>query len=74
MYTKTTLPNGLRVVTHDMKDRDSIALGFWIGVGGRHEEDRVKGAAHFLEHILFKGSKNILAKSLKHRSKGSEGH
>ena len=73
MYTKTTLPNGLRVVTHDMKDRDSIALGFWIGVGGRHEEDRVKGAAHFLEHILFKGSKKYPCEVIKTSIEGVGG-
>ena len=73
MYTKTTLPNGLRVVTHDMKDRDSIALGFWIAVGGRHEEDRVKGAAHFLEHILFKGSKKYPCEVIKTSIEGVGG-
>jgi len=73
MYTKTTLPNGLRVVTHDMKDRDSIALGFWIGVGGRHEEDPLKGAAHFLEHIVFKGSKKYSCEEIKTSIEGVGG-
>ena len=73
MYTKTTLPNGLRVVTHDMGDRDSIALGFWVGVGGRHEDDRLKGAAHFLEHILFKGSKKYSCEEIKTSIEGVGG-
>lgn len=73
MYTKTTLPNGLRVVTHDMGDRDSIALGFWIGVGGRHEEDHLKGAAHFLEHIVFKGSKKYSCEEIKTSIEGVGG-
>lgn len=73
MYTRTTLPNGLRVVTHDMKDRDSIALGFWIGVGGRHEENRLKGAAHFLEHIVFKGSKKYPCEEIKTSIEGVGG-
>ncbi len=73
MYTKTTLPNGLRVVTHDMKDRDSIALGFWIGVGGRHETDRLKGTAHFLEHIVFKGSKKYSCEEIKTSIEGVGG-
>ncbi|OGX28734.1 MAG: hypothetical protein A2705_03480 [Omnitrophica WOR_2 bacterium RIFCSPHIGHO2_01_FULL_52_10] len=73
MYTKTTLPNGLRVVTHDMGDRDSIALGFWIGVGGRHETDRIKGTAHFLEHIVFKGSKKYPCEEIKTSIEGVGG-
>lgn len=56
MYEKTVLDHGLRVVTHNMRQRESVALGFWVGAGGRYEEDRVKGAAHFLEHMAFKGS------------------
>ncbi|MCB9757998.1 MAG: insulinase family protein [Candidatus Omnitrophica bacterium] len=56
MYEKTVLDHGLRVVTHDMRQRESVALGFWVGAGGRYEEDHIKGAAHFLEHMAFKGS------------------
>lgn len=65
MYNKTTLPNGLRIVTHHMKERDSIALGLWVGVGGRYEEDRLKGAAHFMEHIVFKGSRKYSCDEIK---------
>jgi len=65
MYKKQTLKNGLRVVTHSVKDRDSIALGIWIGVGGRYEDDRLKGVAHFLEHIVFKGSQKYICEEIK---------
>lgn len=65
MYKKTILQNGLRVVTHNIKDRASIALGFWIAVGGRYEDDRLKGAAHFLEHIAFKGSRKYSCEDIK---------
>jgi len=65
MYKKETLRNGLRVITHDIKDRDSISLGFWVGVGGRYEDDRLKGAAHFLEHIAFKGSQKYSCEEIK---------
>ncbi|HQP09993.1 MAG TPA: pitrilysin family protein [Candidatus Omnitrophota bacterium] len=65
MYNKEILPNGVRVVTRDIKGRDSISIGIWVGVGGRFEEDRLKGAAHFLEHILFKGSKNYSCEQIK---------
>ena len=56
MYQKTKLDNGLRVVTHDMRERESVALGLWVAAGGRYENDRIKGVAHFLEHMAFKGS------------------
>ncbi len=65
MYQKTVLSNGLRIITHDMKERDSITLGFWVGVGGRYEDDRLKGAAHFLEHIAFKGSRKYTCEQIK---------
>ena len=53
----TTLPSGLRVVTEVMPDVRSAAVGFWIGIGSRDERDPVAGASHFLEHLLFKGTK-----------------
>jgi predicted Zn-dependent peptidase len=65
MYRKDVLQNGLRIVTHDIKDRDSISIGIWVGVGGRYEEDRLKGAAHFLEHIAFKGSRKYSCDEIK---------
>lgn len=73
MYRKSVLLNGLRVVTHDMKERDSIGLGFWVGVGGRYEDDTVKGAAHFLEHILFKGSAKYSCEEIKGEIEGVGG-
>ena len=73
MYQKTVLDNGVRVITHKVKDRDSIALGFWIGVGGRYEQGRLKGIAHFLEHIVFKGSRNYSGEEIKMRIEGVGG-
>lgn len=72
-YKKTKLANHLRVVTHNMKERDSLALGLWIGSGGRHEEDRVKGIAHFLEHISFKGSQKYNCDEIKEKIEGIGG-
>ena len=70
MYKKETLANGLRIVSHEMKDRDSIALGIWFNVGGRYEEDRIKGAAHFLEHMVFKGSQKYACEEIKQLIEG----
>lgn len=51
------LSNGLRVVTRRMEDNDSVTIGFYVGAGGRYEDMTTEyGAAHFLEHLLFKGT------------------
>jgi predicted Zn-dependent peptidase len=65
MYEQTILNNGLRVVSHPMQQRESVAIGFWVGAGGRFEDDRIKGAAHFLEHVLFKGSASFTCQQIK---------
>jgi len=65
MYEKDILKNGLRVVSHEVKDRESVAIGLWIGVGGRFEEYKVKGISHFLEHIVFKGSQKYSCEEIK---------
>ena len=52
-----TLPSGVRVVTEAMPDVRSVSVGFWIGVGSRDERGPTAGASHFLEHLLFKGTK-----------------
>jgi len=73
MYRKSSLLNGLRIVTHDMKERESVGIGFWVGVGGRYEDDTIKGAAHFLEHILFKGSEKYSCTAIKEEIEGVGG-
>ena len=56
MYQQTTLPNGARLLTQQVPEAQSAALGFFVGVGSRHEGARENGAAHFIEHMLFKGT------------------
>ncbi len=73
MYEITTLSNGIRTVTYESMDRESVSIGIWIGVGGRYENDTVKGAAHFLEHIAFKGSKKYTCKQIKELIEGVGG-
>ncbi len=73
MYRKTALTNGLRIVSHDMKDRDSMSIGLWVGTGGRFEEDHLKGVAHFLEHIIFKGSQKYTNLEIKEKIEGVGG-
>ena len=52
----TTLPNGLRLITHHMPSTRSVAIGCWVDTGSRDEIEIEAGASHFLEHLLFKGS------------------
>jgi predicted Zn-dependent peptidase len=56
VYEKTTLPNGLRIVTATMPHTRSAAVQFYIGVGARHEDPRISGISHFVEHMVFKGT------------------
>lgn len=51
------LPSGLRVVTERMPGSHTFNLGFFAAVGSRWETERLHGASHFLEHVLFKGTK-----------------
>lgn len=55
-YVNSRLPDGLRVVTAEMPHMASVAIGIWVGVGSRHEPDPQAGIAHFIEHMLFKGT------------------
>jgi len=53
---RTCLESGLRVVTERLPELRSVAVGFWVGTGSRDEPERLAGASHFLEHLLFKGT------------------
>lgn len=55
-YSKTTLPNGLRVVTSRMDHVHSATITFLFNVGARYETDSQAGMSHFIEHMLFKGT------------------
>jgi predicted Zn-dependent peptidase len=72
-YKKATIDNGLRIIAHQMPDRLSLALGIWINVGGRFESDKFKGISHFLEHLIFKGTKKYSCRKLKESIEGVGG-
>ena len=61
MIDKTILPNGVRIVTEPMAEVHSVAVGIWIATGSRYERDRENGLAHFIEHMLFKGTEHRTA-------------
>jgi predicted Zn-dependent peptidase len=60
-YNRTTLPNGLRIITQDMTSVRSVSIGMWVDTGSRDETPIEAGASHFLEHLLFKGSQDMSA-------------
>ena len=63
-YVLTELDSGERVVSERLPHVRSIALGFWIGAGSRDERDDRAGVSHFIEHLLFKGSRHHSAQEI----------
>jgi len=57
MIQSTTLDNGIRVITEQIPAVHSVALGAWVTAGSRHEPGPQAGISHFIEHMLFKGTK-----------------
>src|SRR5450755_789297 len=63
-YQKTTLPNGIRVVTERIAHVRSVSLGLWVGIGSAHEESGQRGISHVIEHMLFKGTPSRSARQI----------
>jgi predicted Zn-dependent peptidase len=63
-YVLSELDSGERVISEKVPSVRSVALGFWIGAGSRDERDDRAGASHFIEHLLFKGSRNYDAQQI----------
>lgn len=70
----TTLPNGLRVISDHVPSMHSVAIGIWAGVGTRFEDPAHNGAAHMLEHMLFKGTKKRDALQIAQEIESVGGH
>ncbi|MGE0629659.1 MAG: M16 family metallopeptidase [Hyphomicrobiaceae bacterium] len=60
----TTLPSGLRIVSHEMPHLETVSLGVWVGVGARHEPELDNGISHMLEHMAFKGTESRSARRI----------
>src|SRR5580704_11519868 len=58
---RTVLPGGLKIITEFLPAVRSVALGIWVGVGSRDEDQAHAGATHYLEHLLFKGTRRRTA-------------
>jgi len=63
-YNKTVLRNGLRVITEKVPSARSIAIGVWVDVGSRDEGPQECGISHFIEHMVFKGTKTRSARKI----------
>jgi predicted Zn-dependent peptidase len=61
---RTVLANGIRVITERMPHVRSVSAGIWIGTGSREEPDEESGISHFIEHMVFKGTKNRTAEEI----------
>lgn len=57
MITTTTLDNGVRIVTQNISYMHTVTTGIWVANGTRHENVQDNGVAHFIEHMLFKGTR-----------------
>ncbi|MBL8012472.1 MAG: insulinase family protein [Candidatus Omnitrophica bacterium] len=73
MYHKSVLKNGITVVSQPFMDRNSAAIGIWVNTGGRYEHESIKGAAHFFEHMAFKGSRKYSCSQIKEKIEGVGG-
>ncbi len=69
-----TLSNGLRIATDRVDTVDTVSLGLWVDVGTRHEAPEINGAAHFLEHMAFKGTERRSARAIAEEIEAVGGH
>lgn len=63
-YRKEVLKNGIRIVSEQIPEVRSVAIGLWIAAGSRHETRNNNGVSHFLEHLLFKGTRRRTARQI----------
>ena len=73
-YKKTILPNGIKVLTETIPYVKSFSLGFWFNVGTRDENFSNNGISHFIEHMLFKGTKKRTAGKIANEIESTGGY
>jgi predicted Zn-dependent peptidase len=74
VYQKTTLPNGLRILTETMPSVRSASVGIWADVGSSLETHEQRGISHLVEHMLFKGTANRSAREIAEAMDGVGGN
>ncbi|HXH50248.1 MAG TPA: pitrilysin family protein [Terriglobia bacterium] len=71
---KNTLANGLQIVTESMPAVRSVSMGIWLRTGSRHEREDQNGIVHFLEHMVFKGTRNRSGEEIARAADAIGGH
>src|ERR1700734_3926632 len=74
IFTQERLGQGAQLAVAHMPHVESVSVGFWLGVGGRQESKRQNGIFHFLEHMLFKGTKKRNAREISEAVEGVGGY
>jgi predicted Zn-dependent peptidase len=74
MYQVSKLGHGLTVATAQMPHMSSVSLGIWVGVGSRYEPAERNGVCHFIEHLLFKGTRKRTAHQISQAVEGIGGY
>jgi predicted Zn-dependent peptidase len=74
MYHVTQLGNGLLVATAEMPHMASVSLGLWVATGGRCEPAELNGICHFIEHMVFKGTRRRSARQISQAVEGIGGY
>jgi predicted Zn-dependent peptidase len=74
LYHVDTLASGLTVATVEMPQMVGVSVGLWIGVGSRSEPAELNGACHFIEHLLFKGTRRRSARQISEAVEGIGGY
>ncbi len=64
MVNKTTLENGIQVITEEVPSVHSVSVGIWVEAGSRDEGREENGISHFIEHMLFKGTRRRSARQI----------
>ena len=70
----TTLKNGLRIVSQTRKNIETVSVGIWVKTGASYEKEEVNGISHFLEHMVFKGTKNRTSLQISEELENVGGH
>jgi predicted Zn-dependent peptidase len=70
----TTLPNGIRVVSETVPHVQSVSVGLFVGIGSRDEGEPVRGISHFIEHMMFKGTRKRTARQIADEIESRGGH
>lgn len=63
-FDRITLPNGLRIIGEKIDHFRSVSVGLWLGAGSQYETPEEGGLSHFLEHMVFKGTKKRTARQI----------